>query len=70
MAKTLQQQIIDGLLAEGEEILHRRKHIVLTCRRCPGEFYYVGKRGALRLGKNLTDSVPVNAKRKQLLTSA
>ena len=84
MAKTLQQQIIDGLLAEGGAFVQGRSihYTVLTRTRKPSEpfardatgkikpeFWYVGKKGGLRTGTSLSDSFSAPAKRKQLLTA-
>ncbi len=59
MAKqTLQKRIIDALETLGCKRVEGRsnKYIVLTKMRDEG-FYFVGKNGALRAGKNVTSSV-------------
>lgn len=59
MAKqTLQKRIIDALETLGCKRVEGRsnKYIVLTKMRDDG-FYFVGKNGALRSGKNVTSSV-------------
>lgn len=59
MAKqTLQARIIDALEALGCKRVEgkTRRYVVLTKMRDEG-FYFVGKNGALRAGKNVTSSV-------------
>lgn len=59
MAKqTLQERIIDALETLGCKRVEgkTRRYVVLTKMRDEG-FYFVGKNGALRAGKNVTSSV-------------
>lgn len=66
---TIQTKLIASLKARGETIVQSRstKYIVFTRNRYPGEFFYVGKSGALRSGKTITDSYPNETVKRILL---
>jgi hypothetical protein len=66
---TLQQRLVDALVATGRGTIvpsRSRKYVIL--KRPDGSFFYVGKAGALRFGKTVTDSVaaPDDFKRRLL----
>jgi hypothetical protein len=69
MAKTMRERFIAALTAAGEtKVKVTSKYDVFT--RKDGGFYYIGRAGALRFGKNITDSIPASdARKKQLLDS-
>lgn len=66
--KTLQRKYIDALLKLGENQLDDKgKTIKFSCKN--GGYYYLGKAGSLRVGKNKSESIPVSKQFKdQLLT--
>lgn len=58
MAKTLREQFIKALLERGEtQVEQTTKSIKFT--RVDGGFYFIGKSGSLRFGKNKVTSIPV-----------
>lgn len=61
-------QLIAALQAEGEQIVEARsaKYVCMTRSRGPG-FYWIGKAGALRVGVNVTASIPLPELAKRLL---
>ena len=66
---TLQQRLVDALVATGRgTIVQSRSRKYITLERPDGSFFYVGKAGALRFGKTVTDSVaaPDDFKRRLL----
>ena len=67
--RTLQQRLVDALVASGRGTpvaSGSRKYV--TLKRPDGDFYFVGKAGALRFGKTVTGSVaaPDDFKRRLL----
>ena len=70
MAKpTLQQRLVDALITSGRGTpVTSRSRKYVTLKRPDGSFFYVGKAGALRFGKTVTDSmaVPDEFKRRLL----
>jgi hypothetical protein len=69
MAKlTLQQRLVDALIASGRGTpVTRRSRKYVTLKRPDGGFYFVGKAGALRFGKTVTDSMAAPDEFKQRL---
>ncbi len=65
---TLQQRLVDALIATGRgTIIESRSRRYVTLKRPDGSFFYVGKAGALRFGKTLTDSMAAPDEFKQRL---
>jgi len=55
---TLQQRLVDALIATGSgTIVPSRSGKYVTLKRPDGGFYFVGRAGALRFGKTVTDSM-------------
>lgn len=69
MSKTLQERFIEALIKRGNTIVpsKSRKYTVVTRNHKPGTFYFVGKSGAVRIGRASTKSVPVGPKFKAQL---
>jgi hypothetical protein len=69
MAKpTLQQRLVDALVASGRGTpVESRSRKYLTLKRPDGSFFYVGKAGALRFGKSVSDSMAAPDEFKQRL---
>jgi hypothetical protein len=66
---TLQERLVDALVATGRgTIVQSRSRKYVTLERPDGSFFYVGKAGALRFGKTVTDSMaaPDDFKRRLL----
>ena len=66
---TLQQRLVDALIATGRgTIIPSRSRKYVTLKRPDGSVFYVGKVGALRFGKTVTDNVaaPDDFKRRLL----
>ena len=62
---SLTESLIAGLLRRGEtELLPTSKKYRRFTRK-HGEFYFVGKAGALRIGKTVTTSIPVSPSTKE-----
>ena len=59
MAKfTIQQSLVDALIASGRGTpVTSRSRKYVTLKRPDGTFFYVGKAGALRFGKSVSDSM-------------
>ena len=67
--RTLQQRLVDALVNTGRgTIVQSRSRKYVTLVRPDGSFFYVGKAGALRFGKTITDSMasPDDFKRRLL----
>jgi hypothetical protein len=69
MAKpTLQQRLVDVLIASGRGTpVASRSRKYVTLKRPDGGFYFVGKAGALRFGKSVSDSMAAPDEFKQRL---
>lgn len=65
---TLQQRLVDALVATGRGIVQSRSRKHVTLKRPDGSFFYVGKAGALRFGKTVSGSIaaPDDLKRRLL----
>ncbi|QNT69131.1 hypothetical protein [Defluviicoccus vanus] len=66
---TLQQRLVDALVATGRgTIVPSRSRKYITLERPDRSFFYVGRNGALRFGRTVTDSVaaPEDFKRRLL----
>ena len=66
---TLQQRLIDALVASGRgTLIESRSRKYVTLKRLDGSFFYVGKAGALRYGKTISASIaaPDDFKRRLL----
>ena len=66
---TLQQRLVDALIATGRgTIVPSRSRKYVTLERPDKSFFYVGRNGALRFGKTVTDSMasPDDFKRRLL----
>jgi hypothetical protein len=77
MPATIHDRLVAALTARGETLVPGRstKYTVLTrTKRDTGEslgFYFVGRAGALRVGRTVTESIPVpEAVRARLLGEA
>jgi hypothetical protein len=75
MPATIHDRLVAALTARGETLVPGRstKYTVLTrTKRDTGEslgFYFVGRAGALRFGRTVTESIPVPVSiRKRLLS--
>jgi hypothetical protein len=65
---TLQQHLVDALVASGRgTLVESRSRKYVTLKRSDGSFFYVGKAGALRFGKTVTDSMAASDEFKQRL---
>ena len=67
--RTLQQRLVDALVNTGRGApVESRSCKYVTLKRPDGGFYFVGKAGALRFGKTVSDSmaVPDDFKRRLL----
>lgn len=67
-----QQKILDYLKARGcwEVVSPSRKYICLARNTFPGEFYFLGKNGAVRAGRTVSDSVSVTSYFRRPLVTA
>jgi len=66
---TLQQRLVDAIVATGRgALVPSRSRKYVTLKRPDGSFFYVGKAGALRFGKTVSDSMtaPDDFKRRLL----
>ncbi len=66
---TLQQRLVDALVATGRgTIVPSRSRKYITLERPDKSFFYVGRNGAVRFGRTVTDSVaaPEDFKRRLL----
>lgn len=57
MTTTKQAQICAKLIASGCKEIAGNSKKYRTFKRSNGEFYFVGKNGALRTGKTVSDSI-------------
>ena len=65
---TLQQRLVDALVASGRGTpVTSRSRKCITLKRPDGSFFYVGKAGALRFGKTVSDSIAAPDEFKQRL---
>ena len=65
---TLQQRLVDALIASGRGApVASRSRKYVTLKRPDGSFFYVGKAGALRFGKTVSDSMAAPDEFKQRL---
>lgn len=65
---TLQQRLVDALVATGRgTIVPSRSRKYITLERPDKSFFYVGRNGALRFGRTVTDSVAAPEDFKQRL---
>ena len=65
---TLQQRLIDALITSGRgTLIESRSRKYVTLQRPDGSFFYVGKAGALRFGKSVSDSMAAPDEFKQRL---
>ena len=63
-----QQRLVNALVAPGRgTIVPGRSRKYVTLKRPDGSFFYVGKAGALRFGKTVTDRVAAPDDFKQRL---
>jgi hypothetical protein len=66
MPATIHDRLVAALIARGESLVPKRstKYTALTrTKRDTGEslgFYFVGRAGALRVGRKVTESIPVS----------
>lgn len=69
MAKpNLQQRLVDALIATGRGTpVESRSRKYVTLKRPAGSFFFVGKAGALRFGKTVSDSMAAPDEFKQRL---
>ena len=65
---TLQQRLIDALITSGRGTpVESRSRKYVTLKRPDGSFFYVGRAGALRFGKSVSDSMAAPDEFKQRL---
>ncbi len=65
---TLQQRLVDAIVASGGgTLIESRSRKYITLKRPDGSFFYVGKAGALRFGKTVSDSMAAPDEFKQRL---
>ena len=65
---TLQQRLVEALVASGRGTpVESRSRKYITLQRPDGRFFYVGKAGALRFGKTVSDSMAAPDEFKQRL---
>lgn len=69
MAKpTLQQRLVEALVASGRGApVESRSRKYITLKRPDGRFFYVGKAGALRFGRTVSESMAAPDEFKQRL---
>ena len=67
MKKTMQQKFIEALVRRGCVEIPNRSSIYKVFTRQEGGFYYVGRAGALRVGKTIAGSFPVSEKFKKII---
>lgn len=69
MAKTMREQFAKALKECGEREVSSRsgKYLTFTRKEEEGTFYFIGKSGSLRYGKNATSSIPVSNRFKNEL---
>ena len=63
-AKTIHDRLVAALTARGESVVEdarTTKYTVVTREAGKAGFYYIGKAGALRAGRTVTESRPVAA---------
>lgn len=54
---TLQQRLVDALVASGRATpVDGRSSKYVMLKRADGDYYFVGRAGALRFGRTITDS--------------
>jgi hypothetical protein len=73
MAKqTIEQRMITGLVVLGFKPLATRgsRYKVFSRDDATGKFFYVGKNGALRIGRTAADSIPAAELTKQYVLTA
>jgi hypothetical protein len=65
---TIQQRLVDAIVASGRgTLIESRSRKYVTLKRPDGGFYFVGKAGALRFGKSVSDSMAAPDEFKQRL---
>ncbi len=65
---TLQQRLVGAIVASGRgTLIESRSRKYVTLKRPDGGFYFVGKAGALRFGKTVSDSMAAPDEFKQRL---
>ena len=66
---TIQQQLIDAIIktGRGHPVIEARTKKYVVLRRPDGAFWYVGKSGALRVGRTVGGSVAVTENGKKNL---
>lgn len=67
MAKTMQERFAAALEGRGERIVKRTFRYIVYSRNHGGGFYYLGRSGALRIGRTIADSVPARGEFKAAL---
>lgn len=69
---TLQEQYIDALTFLGYKriVNSRTRRIVFESPHRPGTYWYLGKAGAIRIGKTIADSHPAGPTTKRYLLTA
>lgn len=65
---TLQQRLVEALVASGRGTpVESRSRKYITLKRPDGRFFYVGKAGALRFGRTVSESMAAPDEFKQRL---
>ena len=65
---TLQQRLVEALVASGRGTpVESRSRKYITLKRPDGRFFYVGKAGALRFGRTVSESMAAPDDFKQRL---
>jgi hypothetical protein len=56
MLKTIHDRLVDALIAHGAELVPHKTEKYTVLARSGVMFFFVGRNGALRLGRTITDS--------------
>lgn len=64
---TLRDTVAKALEAQGEKRVEYRSDRYWVYTRLVGGFYFLGKNGAVRVGKTATDSIPLSENGRQVL---
>ena len=64
---TIHDRLVAALQKLGEHVLANKTRKYTTMSRAGGNYYYIGKAGALRTGRTVSNSRPVSETVKRLL---
>lgn len=68
MKLTVRDRLIAALKLRGYKEVESRSYKYVTMTKDHCSYYFIGKAGALRKGRIVTDSVPVERFKRELLT--